>query len=210
METQPTNPLQLWAQPPDLYQFWLQGVLSRPEDDQPRLGMALFLRSLPDPVKKARGDLILAQLQGEPVARVKELIERAQCVLPEVDATWVRGFIDEIRCPLYVFTSCAQQLFREHPINKVSITDRQPRPAKLDSSGVEWVVRPKGPKGDEWMFLDAGSPSIPVKLAEHLPEARLVTWSPKEQRNIWHYATAEEAKEALSAACLACGRSLRG
>ena len=97
-----------------------------------------------------------------------------------------RGFVDEIRCPAAAFTEgFARELFSRHPVTRVVLTDAEPLP-DYDGSEATWLR--------EWQ----PGPRMSWEVPPQLWRDDLGDWFP----------TADEANAALSAVCVAWGRSL--
>jgi uncharacterized protein (TIGR02996 family) len=117
---------------------------------------------------------------------------------------WRRGFVEAISVSLVDFQTHAARLFASHPVQHVTLTDRQPAPhAVLD--GV--------PGESLWAWgLYPLSGLIAVELAYHLPGClydalegyvdNLFGWR--------FYRTQAEAQDALAQACVRWGRQQAG
>lgn len=210
-------------------------ILTHPADDAPRLILADWLEDNGDPL---RAELIRTMLElwcrrdvddgdraSRPpaytamVQRLKELIAgrgldwgqevaaafgmpfpfdctfRGGISLHEgpISWEWHRGFVRAVRLRLADFTeSRAQAMFSSQPITEVRLTDRAPTPA--EPGWVCWLIARDVP------ISDMGSHWIPEDLQVRGEGGKYLR----------HYPTAEEAHAALSAACVAYGRSLAG
>lgn len=157
--------------------------------------------------------------------------------LPDIEATFRRGFVAEVRCTLAAFVgrvceNCegtgelvdprgpcgecggatepredhtdrgwypgtgrtpgiAAELFKSHPVERVVLTDREP----FQTSSDVWL----------WMSLWMIH-TIPTELFNLV----YPVWPPPQRDHRVHWQTRELALAALSAACVAWGRSLAG
>lgn len=109
-------------------------------------------------------------------------------------ATFRRGFVASASLTLDAFMAHAAELFAWHPVERVVLVDREPMAGAASLFG--WVA------GDFPRAARAGlPPPLFLALAGHLS----VGMSPERTR--W-YDSPESANAALSAACVALGRTL--
>ena len=122
----------------------------------------------------------------------------------------VRGFVDEVRLPAAAFTEqFARELFSRHPVTKVVLTDKQPHETGLpvtdnEYPGWMWCCDPTMRQAtDSW--------GVPRYLFDQLGDSILTTFGTVYgARPSKFYAIADYGLAALSAACVARGRSLAG
>lgn len=122
--------------PKDTGEAILQSVLAEPEDDTPRLVYADWLEETGGPEEQARADFIRVQIELARLpkndkgakrlrAREKELWAAHKTAwlasLPETMRTrkavaFQRGFYEELNLGTSMWASCADELFRAHPV----------------------------------------------------------------------------------------------
>jgi uncharacterized protein (TIGR02996 family) len=114
---------------------------------------------------------------------------------------FARGFVSEIHLPLAAFMEHAKALFSAHPIERVTLTDKEPLHFTLDADPVspDWPhmfvwIRPAGHEAPT-------APVIPIDLWALLRQQVYGT-------NSKRYEAREIAFSDLSDACVAYGRSL--
>lgn len=204
----------------------LAAVLAAPEDDAPRLVYADALEETGEASNVARAEFIRVQCEiAERAASGREAAEcswggtcgcrshvlrrRERQLLDAHGHRWVaewhaegnpglsfyhggvgnwirRGFFERVELPCTVFMQHAAALFASHPITRVTLTDKEPY--YTFGGNFAWTT------SDEY-----NSAALPDSLWDRLEPGR--------RRR---YADAESARTALSAACVALGRSLVG
>ncbi|MFT3764195.1 MAG: TIGR02996 domain-containing protein [Minicystis sp.] len=142
----------------------LTDVLTRPEDDAPRLVLADKLTENGDP----RGEFIVVQILlaqgGVTPPRRRELRLRSEALLDENRAAWTanaagaisfamrRGFVDEIHADAEALCQRAAALFASEPVTRLTLTNAADRVlADLASAGAFARVTRltlRGPLGD--------------------------------------------------------------
>lgn len=116
-------------------------------------------------------------------------------------ATFRRGFVAEIRLPLAAFLAHAQAIFTRHPVERVTLTDREPEGVP-GSEQAWWLAEflPVGPT------VEAYTPyTLPGCLWRELAGGDL---GPSGANR--YYPDEFDAADAVSAACVAYGRELAG
>jgi uncharacterized protein (TIGR02996 family) len=118
--------------------------------------------------------------------------------VPGAEWEWSRGFVGSVSLPTAAFLANAADLFRRHPAERVTLTDREP-----------YIARAKGTKfyywsRESWLSRDALPPPIWKGLLGWAGES---TSDPESMRG---YPTRDAALAALSAACCRYGRELAG
>lgn len=199
----------------------LADVIANPYDDTPRLVYADWLEETG--VSPLRAEWIRRGVwQGEeltvsfhrqgPKAEVRPADgwERMLCYLslpcgiplcavraPIITYTVRRGFLDGTSLDLETFLAHAATLFRHHPITTVNLTDREPR---LMSEAEGWY----------YWFEDVPAQPVKVNANRHwLPQdlfALLEDGGPVGRHHARAFGTEQQARAALSAACVAWGR----
>ena len=127
-----------------------------------------------------------------------------------VMAIFRRGFVDEVRLPAAAFTEgFARELFSRHPVTKVVLTDKQPHGTGLPVTDNEY---PGWMRCCDPTMRQATDPwGVPRYMFDQLADSILMTFgSANGARPSKFYATADDGRAALSAACVAWGRSLAG
>ena len=189
----------------DDYTALLRGVLIDPGDDLVRLVLADCIEESGDGDRAEfiRWCVRNPDLEGgrtlQPHIHLTERW-RFNATIPGMKPNWYlyrRGFVSEIRPPLVDFLTHAEELFRSHPIERVVLTDREPH-------------------GAGWMWFDGGAGSelyweishwLPTCIHEVLPGGSPLAGGYHNHRQ---YPSVNAANAALSAACVAYGRSRAG
>jgi uncharacterized protein (TIGR02996 family) len=118
---------------------------------------------------------------------------------------WRRGFPCEIRCPLAWWLEHGPAIVREHPIERVVITDREPQQdASLNSDRVGWNAPVNG---DDLGDVDASC--LPWPIFDELDD---MTTGRVDAYNLGLavYLARDDALNALSLACVAWARGQAG
>ncbi len=102
-----------------------------------------------------------------------------------------RGFVEAVRLPLALWLGHGPRLVREHPLDRVELSDRDPSLWHRPPYGDWYWVRQHGDTGDI-------EDRLPPALYAHLPPGEL-----EDEDGVWSYFDERAAKDALSAACLA-------
>ena len=192
------------------YEDLLRGVLEDPADDLVRLVFAdcieeggdgeraEFIRaSIENDRNPERNDTLTIQLHLQSI-----LDRRAIEWMPQswwMGSDSIRGFASSIRLPLADFLSHAKELFGTHPIERVVLTDREALESRPTGRMVQYYWFPLG-RSDS-----GGTYRLPDFLFRLLVEEFKTA---TEGARGFHSASA--ADTALSAACVAYGRSLAG
>jgi uncharacterized protein (TIGR02996 family) len=107
-----------------------------------------------------------------------------------------RGFVSEVRLPLAAFLAHAGALFAAHPVTAVRLTDREPHAAHVP--------------GNFWWFRSLQQGPAVATIPDVLWESDSISRTVPHYRVSRHFPTRAAALDALSAACVAYGRSLAG
>jgi len=102
--------------------------------------------------------------------------------------TFHRGFVNHVRLPLAAFERHAGQLFRDAPIEQVTITDREPFHGASLAWDLGWIWA-----HDEETFVTPESCTLPFSIYDELPVQN-------------EYPTESIAIRDLSTACVTVGR----
>lgn len=123
-----------------------------------------------------------------------------------------RGFIESVELPLAAFTEdVARALFSAHPVTTVRLSDRDPMPSGDGADGIGgpdwvWVIDP-----DEDGLLSESDGGYRHFLARAIwDELDGYITTPSARVRARRYPDRDAARAALSAACVAWGRSLVG
>lgn len=188
----------------------MRGILENPADDQPRLSYSDWLEERGDLEQAAiiRLQCEISRLESILKSSKTDEIETAKLKLNSLydiesqklisngyyrlgikgmNATYVRGFVSEIQLTCEQFLAHAEQLFREHPITRVVLTDVIMRFVNAD--GIELNGK------------------LPDDLLKHLRYESTSTWL-NGRRFLTYDSSEHAAKDALSDACVAYGRQL--
>lgn len=112
-----------------------------------------------------------------------------------------RGFANAMTCNLKHFMEHAEAMFAAHPIERVTLTDREPQSTRHRAGG----------SSRRWTWFSVGAWATPRGGASELPSELLAGFSPFVGGLRRHNSqTREAAYEWLSARCVAYGRSLAG
>lgn len=109
------------------------------------------------------------------------------------NAIFRRGFVESITCTTDNFLSRAATIFAEQPVEKVTLSDRDPN-GGVQGSGV--LHDHFGWRTSSWREYPS---SLPTELFDWLTECKF-------DGRYWNYPSHEAAIEALSAACVLYGR----
>ena len=170
----------------------LRAILENPADDTARLVCADWLE---ENRKSRRAGFIRAQIA---TGRSAEFVGGHDCLgwHPATHecgdkATFAvrRGFVAEVRLPLAAFLAHAEALFRAHPVERVVLTDREPRDL-----------------GYGWCWYNGPGDVAPDYLP--IPIWRDNGGDPDCTR--WVRAFPEDCRRALGLRCVAHGRELAG
>jgi uncharacterized protein (TIGR02996 family) len=196
---------------------FLRAILERPGDDTPRLVYADWLDEHGDAADQARARLIRLQCargdrrrssRSPGAEEEKKLLDEfgprwedevfAGLKRDEVTASFQRGFVGIIRCPLARWQELGPTLVRRAPLGFVELTDRSS--AGGDSPPIlEWRWVEEG-------LYDRDRCHLPPEIFRHLPGEELTVAGER-----WRsYASFVDALNAASAACLAWAREAAG
>jgi uncharacterized protein (TIGR02996 family) len=175
----------------------LATILANPADDMPRLVYADALEESGQ-VERAEYIRLAIDLHNNPATTgsdrdLKFNRLKAKKLFPhiprEINGVVRRGFIESVRCPLGAWLEHGPRIVAEHPVERVEITDREPR-----EDGWFWY----------WMY--EGEPD----LAPHWIPNRLARPTMYNTGDCCgSHASREKAMDALSAACLAWAKSMK-
>lgn len=112
-----------------------------------------------------------------------------------------RGFTEELVMPCGDFMRMADFLFQRHPIKQVVLTDREPAASFLHPDGFRW-----------WFATDEDNGAAVAVLGAdlYLVLDKMFRGANSQSEDSPYFPTREAAIDALSAACVAYGRSLAG
>lgn len=115
-----------------------------------------------------------------------------------------RGFVCEVRLTLTDFMRHAQALFAHHPIERVVLTDREPSPYVGPMTCYSWRTSRGSPfTGDD------SHPVVPEPIYDLLDGGWWL--DPRPSHREWYaYPTSDDARAAISRACVVCGRQQAG
>lgn len=144
-----------------------------------------------------------ALLDAGPAALPNRLAWRWH-VHPDISCEFRRGFVASVSLTLADFLEHAAALFKAHPVESVALSDKQPYASPL--------YEERGWFKHGWCDSENDLPAtshIGRRLFALLPDEGLATGGLAPGPHFKFYVTAEAARDALSAACVAFGRSLR-
>ncbi len=191
----------------------LRAVLESPRDDTARLVYADHLDETGQPeyaafvryqVKESRTGYrhFFRARDGIPVWRVWS---GAAAKLVPAGAVWydyfsfARGFVCEIRLPLAAFLEHAESIFRSQPVERVTLTDREPWAPTRDERYWTWADYSVGDAPAEELSV------VPSELLRYLPSGFA------QYGHGWYsFSTRDVATAQMSVACTRYGRSLAG
>jgi uncharacterized protein (TIGR02996 family) len=138
--------------PKDTGEAILQSVLAEPEDDTPRLVYADWLDETGGPEEQARADFIRVQIELARRPNDKALLAREKALWSANKSRWLaglpegirnrknvafhRGFFEELHLATSIWSGCADELFRAHPVFRL----RPPSPLDRHKIGALVVV----------------------------------------------------------------------
>jgi uncharacterized protein (TIGR02996 family) len=177
---------------------FLHDICQNPADDAVRLIYADWLDDRGLPGDAERAEFIRFQVRLGPSDGVW-----VQTPLPEVPASvsqqwqwrWRRGFIEAISLSLVDFQAHAARLFASHPVQHVTLTDREP--ADRHGIGLQWYYWDEEGNWPLPQSYGAIQEAVPLALYDFLPFGKV-------------YASVAEAHSDLSLACVRWGRQQAG
>lgn len=128
-----------------------------------------------------------------------------------LSARFSRGFVREVRCPLQMWLDHGKEIVRRHPVERVEVTDREPRQvisrnavlswrwvrsALSDSVNAHCIYEPV------FKRLPPGMPAMEARGWRKPDTIRHPLRSEQDFHAFRYYRTREAALDALSAACL--------
>ncbi|WP_246539703.1 TIGR02996 domain-containing protein [Telmatocola sphagniphila] len=173
---------------------FLRRICETPFDDTPRLIYGDWLEEI--------GEVREAEFIREQIVRPSMIISLATDI-DEItgerffEYDQCRGFFESLECSCSNFMEHAEELFSEHPLTRVKLTDKRPF---SDQRGPTWLNR--------------GHPLIQgFQPSENVIETEifdLLTGFKRHRGPISRFIDSESALEALSRACVDYGRELAG
>lgn len=190
------------------YMAQLSGIREMPDDDLRRLVLADWLEEHGEAERAAFiRHQINFRFNGQLVAHTGDVLsakEKGLGIFYGIEpsaVTFRRGFVADICCTLTDWLAEGPKLVREHPIELVVLTDREPRP--FGTVAIIGSVPNVGHWSHVWYDSGEGELSRPWslrKVARHL--------SVRPNNVGWHlYQSREEAMADLSAALIAWAKS---
>ena len=101
----------------------LHAIRLEPDEDTPRLVFADWLDEHGDQTDRAHAERIRVQIEF-PAERIE--VPWRHPTIPDIRGWVIRGFVGQIDLPTQLYMDHADDLFREHPITLVDLTDRSP------------------------------------------------------------------------------------